>query len=168
MGGRPGFGPPGGMGGRGGFGGRPGQDLTSGPIAKTMLVFMLPVLGTNVLQSLNATVNTFWVSHSLGMAAMAAIQNANIIMMLLMGAVFGISMASNILVAQAVGAGDYALIKRVIGTAISFFFGISLSLAVFGSIFSPHILDAMGTPGPARPFAISYLRIVFMTMPFMY
>ena len=153
------------MGGRPGFG---GQDLTSGPIAKTMLVFMLPVLGTNVLQSLNATVNTFWVSHSLGMAAMAAIQNANIIMMLLMGAVFGISMASNILVAQAVGAGDYALIKRVIGTAISFFFCVSFSLAVFGSIFSPHILDAMGTPGPARPFAIAYLRIVFMTMPFMY
>ena len=194
MGGRPGF-PPGGpgmggmghgagMGGRPGFGGpamgRPGfgpggpggryggQDLTTGPIAKSMFFFMLPVLGTNVLQSLNATVNTFWVSHSLGMAAMAAIQNANIIMMLLMGAVFGISMASNILVAQAVGAGNFPLIKRVIGTAISFFFGVSFSLAIFGSIFAPRILEAMGTPDAARPFAIAYLRIVFMTMPFMY
>ena len=174
MGGR-GFGPPGGgMGGRPGFGpGGPGgrfggQDLTSGPIAKTMFFFMLPVLGTNVLQSLNATVNTFWVSHSLGMAAMAAIQNANIIMMMLMGTVFGISMASNILVAQSVGAGNLSLIKRVIGTAITFFFVVSASLAVFGSIFAPHILDAMHTPAAARPYAIDYLRIVFATTPFMY
>jgi putative MATE family efflux protein len=145
-----------------------GMDLTSGPIAKTMFVFMLPVLGTNVLQSLNATVNTFWVSHSLGDSALAAVANANIIMMLLMGAVFGISMASNILIAQAVGAGDTSIVKKSIGTAISFFFIVSSTLAVFGWIFSPQILDMMGTPQGARPLAIQYLRVVFITTPFIY
>jgi putative MATE family efflux protein len=161
-GGRAGFGGPGG----GRFSG--GQDLTSGPIAKTMFMFMLPVLGTNVLQSLNGTVNLFWVSHALGESAMAAVSNANIIMMLLMGAIFGVSMASNILVAQAVGMQNFPLIKRVMGTAMTFFFVLSVGLGVFGTLFSPQILDAMGTPPEARALAIDYLRVVFATTPFMY
>ena len=37
---------------------RTGQrDLTSGPIAGTLLAFALPTLGSNVLQSLNGSIN---------------------------------------------------------------------------------------------------------------
>jgi hypothetical protein len=42
--GAPGGGPP------GGFPGRKGPDLTTGPIGKTLILFALPVLGSNVLQ----------------------------------------------------------------------------------------------------------------------
>src|ERR1700679_2037568 len=62
--------------------GRAGRDLTQGPITRTLLVFSLPLLGGNALQSLNGTVNQFWVSHTLGDVAIAALGNANIIMML--------------------------------------------------------------------------------------
>ena len=79
---------------------------------------MVPVLGGNVLQSLNGSVNQFWVSHTLGVSAITAIGNANFIMFMLLSAIFGISMAANILVAQAVGAGDMTMVKRVMGTAV--------------------------------------------------
>ena len=130
-------------------------------------MFSLPVLGGNALQSLNGSVNQFWVSHSLGVSAITAINNANIIMMLMLGSVFGVSMAANILIAQSVGAGDMAMVKRVMGTATSFFISLALILAVVGYFLAPHILSAMGTPEVSRQEAIIYLRIVFLSMPFM-
>ena len=97
-------GPPGGPHGR-----RGGPDLTTGPIGKTLILFALPVLGSNVLQSLNGSANAVWVSHVLGEAALTATSNANQIMFLMLGAVFGLSMASNIMIGQAMGANDQAL-----------------------------------------------------------
>ncbi len=161
---RPGMGPPGMR--RPGMHG--GQDLTSGPIVKTLILFSLPVLGSNVLMSLNATVNQFWVSHTLGIGALAALGNANQIMMLMMGAIFGVSMSANILVAQAVGAGNLPIVKRVMGTAMTFFFALSTVLAIAGLILTPAILAGMGTPVESRADAITYLRIIFLSMPFQY
>jgi putative MATE family efflux protein len=88
--------------------------------------------------------------------------------MLAQGAIFGATMAANILIAQSVGAGDLRMVKRVMGTAISFFFVLSVLLAFLGWTFAPHILSTMRTPPAARAEAILYLRIVFSAMPFMY
>lgn len=143
------------------------HDLTKGPITKTLLLFSLPVLGGNVLQSLNGSVNQFWVSHTLGVSAITAIGNANIIMMMTLGSIFGISMAANILIAQSVGAGNMAMVKRVMGTAVTFFVTLAVVLSAFGYLMAPSILHLMGTPEVSRLEAIIYLRIVFLSMPFM-
>jgi putative MATE family efflux protein len=153
-----------------GHGGPPrrgGRDLTQGPITRTLLTFSLPLLGGNALQSLNGTVNQIWVSHTLGENAITSLGNANIVMMLMMGAIFGVGMAANILVGQAMGARDLAMVKRVMGTATSFFLALSLSIAALGWLLSPAILDLMGTPSVARAGAITYLRIIFIAVPFM-
>jgi putative MATE family efflux protein len=147
--------------------GRQNRELIEGPITRTLVVFSLPVLGGNVLQSLNGSVNQFWVSHTLGISAITAIGNSNIVMMMMLGSIFGISMAANILVAQAVGAHDLALVKKVMGTATGFFLILALLMAVVGYFTAPHILAAMGTPAEARAEAQIYLRIVFLAMPFM-
>src|SRR6185312_9920222 len=89
-------------------------------------------------------------------------------MMLMMGAIFGATMAANILIAQQVGAGDLTLVKRIMGTAVFFFVVVSVTLSLTGGIFAPHILAAMHTPPKARAEAIIYLRVVFAAMPFMY
>jgi hypothetical protein len=145
-----------------------GRNLTEGPIASTLILFSLPMLGGNILQQLNVTANQFWVAHLLGATDITAIGNANSVMMLMMGAIFGATMAANILIAQQVGAGDLPLVKRIMGTAVFFFFVISITLSLTGGIFAPHILTAMRTPPAARAEAIVYLRVVFAAMPFMY
>jgi putative MATE family efflux protein len=155
--------------GRGGFAGRRGgPDLTTGPIGRTLITFALPVLGSNILQSLNGTANAFWVSHVLGETGLTATSNANQIMFLMLGAVFGISMAANILISQAVGAEDETLAKKVVGTSTAFFLALSITVGVLGTILTPHVLDSMKTPAAAREDAIAYLRVIFAAMPFMY
>ena len=147
---------------------RGGPDLTVGPIGKTLIAFALPVLGSNILQSLNGSANAIWVSHVLGEAALTATSNANQILFLMLGAVFGVSMAANILIGQAIGGGNPAVAKRVVGTSTTFFVVLSLSVGLLGYTFTPHILRAMGTPPEAAADAIAYLRVIFAAMPFMY
>jgi putative MATE family efflux protein len=144
------------------------RDLTQGPITRTLLTFSLPLFGANALQSLNGTVNQIWVSHTLGEAAITALGNSNIVMMLMLAVIFGVGMAANILIGQAVGAKDLGLAKHVMGTASTFFIGLSLVVAVIGGLLAPHILDLMRTPAVSRADAIIYLRIIFACVPFMY
>src|ERR1700722_1118970 len=104
------------------------KTLTGGPVPPPLLIFSLPLLGGNVLQALNGTVNQFFVSHTpgLGVTAITALNNANVIMMLLMGSVFVVGMSANILIAQAIGGHDLRLAKKVMGTTITFFLALSL------------------------------------------
>src|SRR5690606_15126960 len=122
----------------------------------------------NVLQSLNGSVNAVWVGRFLGEEALVATANANNIMFFLLGSVFGIGMAATILVAQAIGARDPVLARRVIGTSASFFGRLSLLVSAAGLPLSRRVLAWMGTPPAALPLAEAYLRIIFLAVPFMY
>jgi len=144
------------------------RHLIEGPIAPTLFFFSLPLLGTNALQSLSMTVNAIWVSHVLGPAALTATVNAQILMFLLMGAVMGVGMASNIVLAQSFGAGDMRNVKRVVGTATTFFIGASFVLGAVGILATPAILDAMRTPPEARALAVTYLRFTCLSMPIVF
>jgi putative MATE family efflux protein len=142
------------------------RDLIEGPIGSTLLRFSLPTLGANILQSLNGSVNAVWIGHFLGPAALSAAANVNLILFFLLGTVFGIGMAATILVGQAVGARDVTQARRIVGTGLTFYLVISLLVALLGFWFTPHILSAMHTPAAARPYAVAYLRVIFLALPF--
>ena len=144
------------------------QNLTEGPITKTLLLFSLPLMGGNMLQSLQGTVNQFWVSHTLGVSAITALVTSNILIFVMQSAIFGVTMAANVLVAQAVGADDLPMVKRVMGTATTFFFLMSVALAILGWTMAPAMLGALHTPPEAQKEAVIYLRIMFAAMPFSY
>jgi putative MATE family efflux protein len=139
--------------------------LTEGPIASTLFFFTLPVLFGNVLQSLNGSVNTVWIGHYLGEAALTASANANAIMFFLIATVMGIGMAGTILVGQSIGARNVDQAKRVVGTSVTFIVAVSLLVALFGMSFSRHMMELMRTPHDAMELAVSYLRIIFLAMP---
>lgn len=144
------------------------RDLTRGAIAPTLFAFALPILGGNVMQSLNGSVNAVWIGRFLGEGALAAIANANNILFLLLGAVFGVGMAATILVAQAIGRDDLPAAKRAIGTSATFFLSASVLVALLGLPLSRHVLVWMGTPADALPYADAYLKLIFLAVPFLY
>jgi putative MATE family efflux protein len=141
------------------------RSLTEGPIASTLFFFTLPILAGNVLQSLNGSVNTVWIGHYLGEAALTASANGNAIMFFLIATVMGVGMAATILVGQSMGARNLEQAKRVVGTGVSFFIGLSLFVAVFGATFSRHMMELMRTPHDAMELAVAYQRIIFLAMP---
>lgn len=146
---------------------QPKKSLTEGSIPRVLLTFSLPILLGNVLQSVNGSVNAVWVGKYLGAAAFAAAGNANVVMFLLFGVIFGLSMATTIMVAQCVGAQNAAEAKRVVGTSAVFFLGVSLLLALTGFAATGALLRALSIPPDAVPPALAYMRIIFLALPFM-
>jgi len=144
---------------------RSAANLVEGPIARTLVVFSLPILASNVLQSLNASINAAWIGHLLGPKALTASANANALLFFLLSISLGISLAATILVGQSMGARDLVQTKRVMGTASVFFGGISLLIAIVGFAVAPLLLRAMHTPPDAAPLAAAYLRIIFIAVP---
>ena len=142
--------------------------LTTGSIPQTLFAFTLPILMGNVFQSINGSINSIWVGNYLGEAALSATSNANAVLFLLLGAVFGITMAATILIAQNVGARRPDEAKRVVGTSTSFFAILSIAVAVAGIVLSEPILRAMQTPAASLPFALVYLRVMFLALPLSY
>ena len=144
--------------------------LTDGPIARTLIAFALPILFGNVLQSMNGSVNSIWVGRFLGEAALSATANANAnaIMFLLLGGVFGVSMAATILVAQYIGAENPDAARRVVGTSATFFATLAIVISVAGWLLAPELLAAMHTPAAAVALARAYLRTIFIAIPFLY
>jgi putative MATE family efflux protein len=142
-----------------------GQDLTTGPITKTLLLFTLPTLAANILQSLNGSVNAVWVGHFLGEAALAATANANIIMFLLFSTIFGFGMAATVIVGQSVGRGDIIGARRAFGSALSFCFLLTIVLASLGFFYAQQILHLLSTPKGVEDLALAYLRVIFISLP---
>ncbi|QDZ07287.1 MATE family efflux transporter [Sphingomonas panacisoli] len=142
------------------------RDLTVGPIGSTLLAFALPTLASNILQSLNGSINSIWVGRFLGEGALAATSNANIIMFLMFSAVFGFGMAATILIGQSVGRGDIEGARRAFGSAVGLVVGGAVVIAVIGWLFSPQILRLLATPGEAQNMARDYLRVIFLGLPF--
>jgi putative MATE family efflux protein len=71
-------------------------------------------------------------------------------------------------VAQHVGAKDLAEARHITGTSATFFLMLSLITSVLGFAFTPTLLSWMHTPHDAVPYALAYMRIIFVALPFMY
>lgn len=141
------------------------RDLTSGPVMRTLLLFALPTLGSNLLQSLNGTVNSIWVGRLIGEAALAATANANIVMFLTFAGVFGFGMAATVKMGQFFGARQVDAARRTFGSALGFCLTLAVIVATLGWVFAPDLLDLLGTPGESYGLALEYLRIIFLAIP---
>ena len=141
------------------------RDLTKGHIGRTLMLFALPTLGSNILQSLNGSINAVWVGRFLGESALAATSNANIIMFLTFGAVFGFGMAATVMIGQAIGRHDLDAARRAFGSAVGLVLGGAMVMAILGWLFAPDILKLLATPGDAMPLALAYLRVIFLGIP---
>ncbi|MGL4666903.1 MAG: MATE family efflux transporter [Saezia sp.] len=142
--------------------------LTDGPIGRNLLWFALPILAGNIAQALNGSINAMWIGHYLGEVALTGAANANNILFFLLGSVFGFSMATNIMIAQSVGAHDMDRVRRVVGTSATFFICLSTIISALGWWLTEPLLMAMDTPTESIALGATYLKVTFLATPLMF
>ncbi|MET0241193.1 MAG: MATE family efflux transporter [Sphingobium sp.] len=141
-------------------------NLTEGPIVRTLFIFALPALGSNALQSMNASINAVWVGQFLGAQGLAATANANLIMFVMLSLVFGFAMATTILIGQYVGRQDMDGVRKAFGTGFTLFAVLGFASSVLGWLISPWLLHILSTPAEVYGGALAYLRVMFLGLPF--
>ena len=144
------------------------QRFGSQPVWRSMLIFLVPLMLSNALQSVGQLVGSIVVGRWLGVTALAAISAFFPLFFLLVSFIIGIGAGSSILIGQAYGARNEERIKAVVGTTLTFTFLLGLVLALVGGIFAWDILRLIGTPANIIAASVHYARILFWSMPILF
>ncbi|MGF9966484.1 MATE family efflux transporter [Bacillus rhizoplanae] len=133
-----------------------------------MSMFLIPLLLSNVLQSLGQLFGMVVVGRWLGINDLAAISAFFPLFFLLISFVIGIGSGSSILIGQAFGARNEDRLKAIVGTTLTFTFVLGVILAVVGSMFAMDIMRLVGTPENIIDISVHYARILFISMPVLF
>jgi putative MATE family efflux protein len=135
------------------------------PLWKNFLVFLLPMMASNILQSLFGTINNVYLGQMIGVDALAAVTVFFPVMFAFIALVMGLSSGASVLIGQAYGAGDLGKVKAVAGTALSVALLFAAGIALFGSLFARDFLTALATPQNILDAATSYAQVTMIFMP---
>lgn len=144
------------------------QDFTEGNIARQVINFSTPLMLGNLLLSVYGIINLIWVGRLLGHKAVAAVSATLPIIMLLPAFLIGLGMATNVLIAQAFGRKDTALLKKILSN--SFFASITfcLLISVAALFLGRRMLVWINVPPEILEMALSYLTIIVATLVFQF
>ena len=137
------------------------DSLTEGPIWKVMLLFALPVFLGNVFQQLYNAFDAWCVGNYIGDDALAAVSSSGSLIFMMVSFFNGVAMGAGVVIARAFGARQYQSMGKAIHTAIAFGLVAGVLLTVIGVVFTPVILQWMGTPEEVLPQSILYFRYYF-------
>jgi len=128
----------------------------------------LPVILTNLLQSLVDTIDVFMVGR-LSPIAIAAVGMSSAIRMLVLVMLLSVAAGAMTMIAQAKGARDPERMSFVTRQAISSGVLISLALMVLGLLLARPLLALVNSGGEpeAVELGVSYLQILFLGTPFL-
>lgn len=139
--------------------------LPQGALWKTFLVFLGPMMLSNVLQALSGTVNNIYLGQMIGVGALAAVSSFFPILFLFISFIIGLGAGASVLIGQAYGAREFDSVKAVAGTTLTVAILFGVLVAIFGGFFTGRLLAAVGTPPDILPDSVAYARIMLIAMP---
>lgn len=138
------------------------RDICEGPILKSLLLYILPLLLTNFIQILYHTADSIIAGMLCGSAALAAVGSAGTIVSFLSTFMVGLSTGASVCVAQAVGAKDDEKLNRTIHTILWVSFIGGVLVCAVGLLFSRPLLVATNTPKEILDETARYLNCCFL------
>ncbi len=144
------------------------KDFTTGSIPKQLLAFAVPLLLGNFLQTFIEVMNMFWVGRILGHEAIAAVATSLPILFLLISVLIGLSIAANIIVAQAYGAKNIKYMEKTFANSLIMSVALCVVVSAGGIIFSDQLLTLINCPLAIKAQASSYFKVVLIGLSFMF
>ena len=136
-----------------------GRDLTKGNLVKNMINLLIPLLLTNLLNSIYNIVDAIWIGNLVGEDGVSAITNCYPLTLVVMAISTGLSIAVSVLVSQFYGAKQEENLKTVIGVSYITTILIGIATAVFMIITSEIWLKLLNTPDEIFMITKTYLII---------
>lgn len=141
-------------------------DMTRGPLFSKMLVFMVPLMLTNFLQTFYNAADMIVVGLSSEADAVGAIGTTGAFTALIVNLLTGIAVGANVVVARHIGARDDERASRAVHTAAIVGLAIGVFGGVIGYLITPAVMHAVGNRGRLLELSITYARVYFCALPF--
>jgi putative MATE family efflux protein len=135
------------------------------PLWQRFLLFLVPLMVSNILQAMSGTINNIYVGQLIGVDALAAAAAFFPLMFFLMSFIIGLASGSTELIGQAIGAKNELKVKEIAGTTITVTFLAGLVVALVGALFTRQIMTVLGVPANILDQSTAYGRIILLGMP---
>lgn len=142
-------------------------DITSGPIFKRMLLFALPLMATNLLQTLYNSADMMVVALSSEPDAVGAIGSTAAFINLVVNLFIGFSVGANVMVARHLGAKQEDAVRRAVHTSILLSVLMGTGFGVLGFFLARPVLMLMGAETALLDLGTTYCKIYFCGAPFL-
>lgn len=141
-------------------------NLTEGSIAKTLAVFAIPYLISAFLQTFYGMADLLIVGIYNGSTTTTAVSVGGQFTHMVTVIIIGLAMGITVRIGNAVGAGDYKRISKVIGSGTIFFIILTVVMMVVFLPMAGTIANLLNTPQEALDETVGYLYICFLGFPF--
>ncbi len=138
------------------------KDMTSGNIAKQIIMFSLPLMFGNIFQMLYNTVDSIVVGNYVGKEALAAIGSTTMIINMLVFFFNGFSVGAGVVISRYFGAKDDDNLHSAIETTMAATFIFCIAFTIIGYLGVHPMLIFMSTPDDVFEEASVYLKIYFL------
>ncbi len=143
------------------------NDLTTGPITRSLLLLAWPVMLSNLFQTLYNFADRLWLGRW-GSVGIAAVQISFPLVFLTISVASGITVAGMALIAQYTGANREEDANLAAGQVFVFSATLAAALAVAGYFAAGPVMSLMGADPELTAAATRYLRIIFIGAPLMF
>ena len=141
--------------------------ILEGSVMRAIIFISIPIVFANILQTVYQLTDTFWVGR-LGAEAVASVSIGFPIIFLVTSFGMGLTMAGTIFISQFNGAKNKQMVNYVASQTIFLTVIFSLFLSIVGYFLTPIIISSMGVDSLVYEGAVSYLRVIFIGMVFLF
>ena len=135
-------------------------DLLKGKILKSLIIFAIPLLISNLFQQLYNTVDIMIVGNFLGDTSLAAIGASSAVYELLIGFALGIGNGLSMVAARSYGANDTKLLRKSVAGSIVIGIFITVIIMVISQLFLMPLLRLLNTPANIIDESYSYISTI--------
>lgn len=128
----------------------------------------LPAVASNLLMTLFASMDAYWVGTRIGPEGLAAVSTGIFWVWLVVAVAEGIALGVTALAARRHGEGNPEEAARVAGGATLFTLALGLAVGVAGALSVDALFAFMQTPPEVTALARDYLRTYFLGLPLIY
>ena len=145
-------------------------DLTKGSIVKNILFLSLPIMISNLMQTVYNFIDTLWLSELEGKSreAISVAGNAISLVFCFIAFGWGLNIAANSFVSQYRGAGQNNMIKKACGQFTLIVLAVSFFITTCAYLFMDEILKVLNTPDSLLSDTKDYLFYIILSMIFMF
>lgn len=142
--------------------------LTEGSVAKTLVVFSLPFIGSFILQALYSVVDLLIVSHYAGTYSISGLNIVAQLTDMVLGFAIGFLSGATVLIAQYLGANKKEEVLKTIQTSFTFILILGVIVTVVMLLLVHPVLRLLQTPAESYQEAYRYYMVVMAGVVFIF
>ena len=143
------------------------MDMLNGGLVGKLILFSLPLAFSSILQQLFNSADVAVVGRFAGDNALAAVGSCVALVGIFVNLIVGLAVGPNAVLANLIGQKQRDKINDMVHTILTFGTILGLGLMILGFASARIILELSGTPSGVLAEALLYIRIYFLSIPFM-